>query len=166
MPEMPHNTSPSVRNKPVVFTALMTLALAAAVLTGASFSGVTSSAAQDRLRNPGFGRNGGTLAEQRRHAQALERIELAIGRLRADIALLNARIEEAGTRNREAANAAPVSASGNLAANDPGQNNPSGSGPEFDLGALRTSFEADAATPGERASRPHLRRSGKGGPSV
>jgi hypothetical protein len=140
---------------------LITLALAAAVLTGASLGGAASGAVQDMLYTAGFGRSDEILAEQRRHAQSLERIELAVGRARTDIVLLNARIGEAV--NRDAANAAPIDrASGKLTPNSAGQSNPSGSGPEFDLGALRASFEAEAVTLGARASRPHPRRAGKG----
>jgi hypothetical protein len=165
---MPYSASPSVRYKSIGITFLIALALAAAVSTGAPLGGVTSGAAQERSRNPGLsGRKDAIRAEQHRHAQALERIEAAIGRLRADVALLNARVDEAGTLNREAANAAGVNlASANLAQNNPGQSKPSGSSPEFDLGALRTSFEAEAATPAERALRPHPRRAGKGSPAV
>jgi hypothetical protein len=167
---MPYNVFPSVRAAPVVFTLL--IALAAAVLAGA-----TSGAAQERMRNPGFGRNAAIVAEQRRHAASLEKIEQAISRLQADVALLNARIEGAGTPNREAAAAVTSAAAlnrapGNPVPNDPGQGNPPLNGPEFDLGALRASFDAEAVnteavTPGSRKElRRHPRRVGKGNPSV
>jgi hypothetical protein len=162
MQEMPDNASPSATNNPVVLTSLITLVLAAAVLTGASLSGVASGAVQDMLHTAGFGRNDEILAEQRRHAQSLERIELAVGRVRTDIALLNARIDEATNRDQDAVNAAPGVRSGQLAPNNPTQSNLPQSSPEFDLGALRTSFEAEAVALGARASRPHARRAGKG----
>jgi hypothetical protein len=158
---------PSTRSNPLVFTSLITAALAAAVLAGASLSSVASGAAQDMLRAAGFGSSAEIQAEQRRHTRALERIELAVGRVQADIALLNARIEDAGDRGRDAPNAAPVNrASGNPAPDNPGQVNPTRRGPEFDLGALRASFEAGAVMQGTGASRQHPRRAGKGVPDV
>ncbi len=149
---MSGNAFPSVRNNPVVLTSLITLALAAGVLTGASLSGVASSAMQDMRIDE-------ILKEQRRHAQSLERIELAVGRMRTDIAQLSARIGDA-------ANAAPGLRSDQPTPNNPTQSNLSQSGPEFDLGALRISFEAEAVALRPRASRPHQRKAGKGGPDV
>jgi hypothetical protein len=157
---MSDNASPCAKSNPVVFTFVITAALAAAVLTGASLSGVASGAMQDVLRNAGFERNGEILAEQRRQTQALEKIEVAVGRVRADIALLHARFDEARNLYR-AVSAAPV----NFAPRDPAPGNPR-SGPEFDLSALRASLDADAVSLGARASRPHPRRVGKGGPNV
>jgi hypothetical protein len=159
MQEMPDNASPSARNNPIVLTSLITLALAAAVLTGASLSGVASSALQDMRIDE-------ILKEQRRNAQSLERIELAVGRMRADIALLSARIGDAANRDHDAMNAAPGLRSDQPTANNPTQSNLPQSGPEFDLGALRISFAADAVSLGARASRSHPRRAGKGGPAV
>jgi hypothetical protein len=155
---MSYNAVPYIRNNPAVFTSLVALALAVAV----QLAGATSGAAQERMRNPAFGRNAAILAEQRRHAAALERIEAAIGRLQADVALLTARIE-ATAPNREAVDAAPVNrASGKSPL----------TGPEFDLGALRASFDAEtadaeAATPGSRKEiRRHPRKAAKGAPAV
>jgi hypothetical protein len=136
---MPDTPSPSARNNPVVFTSLITLALAAAVLTGASLSGVAGGAVHDLLRNAGFGRHGEILAEQRRQAQALEKIELSVSRARADMALLNARVDEAENLYQEAVNAVPVGS----VPNNPVPGNPPQSGPEFDFGALRASFEEE-----------------------
>jgi hypothetical protein len=172
MSKMPDNAPPSARNNPVVFTFLITAALAAAVLSGAAFSGAASGAMRDLLRTAGFGRTGEVVEEQRRHAETLERIELAVGRVRADIALLNARIDEVRKLNRDAGNGTsvnPVSghpAPGYLSQSHLGQSHPPQSGPEFDLGALRASLDADAATPGVRTSRPHPRRTAKGGRDV
>ncbi len=169
---MSNAAPPSTRSNPIVFTSLITAALAAAVLAGASLSSVASGAAQDMLRAAGFGSSAEIQAEQRRHARVLERIELAVGRVQADIALLNARIEDAGDRSRDALNAAPVNrASGNPAPDNSGQVNsgqvnPTRRGPEFDLGALRASFEAGAVMQGTGASRQHPRRAGKGVPDV
>jgi hypothetical protein len=163
---MPDNASPSARNNPVVLTSLLTLALAAAVLTGASLSGAASGTLQDMLRSAGFGRNDEIQAEQRRHAQTLERIELAVGRVRTEIALLNARVDEAANRDHDAVNAAPGLRSGQPTPNNRMQSNLPQTGPEFDLGALRTSFEAEAVALRARTSHPHPRRAGKVGPDV
>jgi hypothetical protein len=158
---MTYSISPSVRNNPAVFTSLAALTFALV------FSGVTGGAAQERPRTLGIGRTTAILAEQRRHAATLEKIELAISRLRADIALLNARFQEAGL-NREAANAAAArQASGALAQNNASQSNSPGSGPEFDLSELRTSFDTEAVTQGPRKQfRPRLPRAGKASPTV
>jgi hypothetical protein len=162
---MSANASLSTRNNPVALTSLITLALAAAVLAGASLSGMASGAVQDMLRSAGFGRNDEILAEERRHAQSLERIELAVGRMRTDIALLNARIGESTNRDQDAANAT-VLRSSQLTPNNPTQSNLVQNGPEFDLRALRTSFEAEAVALRPRASHLHPRKAGKGGPDV
>src|SRR5262249_10172671 len=66
------------------------------------------------------------LAEQRRQASALERIEVSVSRARADVALLNMRVDEAEDLSREAANSA-VSIDH-----------------EFDLRALRSSLDEQA----------------------
>jgi hypothetical protein len=159
---MPDNVSPPAKGNPVIMTSLIAAALVAVALTAAWLSSSTGGAMQDMLRGAGFGPDSALVAEQRRQAQALERIERAVGGVRADITLLHARIDEAGKRDQDAANMAPVNrASGNLA-----PDNPPGIGPEFDLGALRTSFAAEAATPGARPSRPHPRRAGKVGREV
>jgi len=164
---MPDNASLPARNNPIVFTSLIALALAAAVLAGAALSKVASGAVQDMLRSTGFGRNDEIQAEQHHQAQTLERIELAVGRVLADIALLNARIDGAAHRDQDVVNAAPVDrVAGNPAPNNPGQSTPLRRGPEFGLGALRASFEAEAVVLGTRTSRPHPRRAAKGSPAV
>jgi hypothetical protein len=165
---MPDNAPPSRRSRPAIFTSVIHTVLAAAVLTGASLSGVAGAAALDLRHNAGSGRSGELLAEQRRQSQALERIERTIGRMQADIAVLKARIE-ARSPDQGAASAAPVDpASGRRGQGRLGQGNPRfGSSAEFDLGALRASFDAEAMTPGARAAlRPHPRRVAKGGPAV
>jgi hypothetical protein len=103
---MPDNTSRLPKNDPWAFTFLIAVALAAAVVTGASLSGVASGAMQDLLRTAGVGRDNEIMAEQRRHAAELERIELSIGRARADIAVLNARVDEAENLYQEAVDSA------------------------------------------------------------
>jgi hypothetical protein len=135
---MPDNTPPPARNNPVVFTFVITAALAAAVLTGASLSAVPGGTMRDVLRNAGFGWNGEVLAEQRRQAQALEKIEISVSRVRADFALLNARVDQAEDLYQDALNAAPVSPAPN-----PDQSTAPQSSPEFDLGALRASFDEE-----------------------
>src|SRR5215470_5104033 len=103
---MPHITSPLTRNSPLAFP-LIAVVLSAVLATGASFSGVASGAVQDLLRTAGFTHDSEIMAEQRRQAAALEKIELSIGRARADITLLNARVEEAESLHRQAVNPAP-----------------------------------------------------------
>jgi hypothetical protein len=160
MQQMPDNASPSPTSNPVILTSLITAALAVAVLTGASLSGVVGGAAQDQPRNAGFARTGQVLAEERRQTQVLERIEIAVSRVRADIALLNARMDEARNLDHGAVNAAPVNPASGQSASHPPR-----SGPEFDFGALRASLDADTATPVARVSR-HPRRIAKGGRDV
>jgi hypothetical protein len=123
---MPDNTASLSKNDPLAFTFLIAMALAAAVVTGASLSGIASGAVQDLLRTAGFGQNSEIRTEQRRQALALEKIELSVGRMRADIALLNSRIDEAESPRQEAAN------------------QERGIDDEFDLGALRTSLDEEA----------------------
>lgn len=163
---MPENAPRSPRSNPIVFTSLITAALAAAALTGAAFSGAASGAMQDLLRTVGFGRTGEVVTEQRRQAETLERIELAVGRVRADIALLNARIDE--NLDSDAATAAPINPGPaslpvkRIASEQPvvaistPSHAPHG-GPQFDLGALRTSLDAevDPARAGFRAVHRH-----------
>jgi hypothetical protein len=122
---MTDNTLPPARSNPVVFTLLMTAALAGAVLAGASLTGGGS--VQDLLRGAGFGRNGEIIAEQRRQALALQKMEREVTGARAEIATLSARVDEAANLYQETANAAPAAA-----------------GREFDLGALRSSIDAQA----------------------
>jgi hypothetical protein len=120
---MPDNPPSLPKNDPLAFTFLIAMALAAAVVTGASLSGIATGAVQDLLRTAGFGQNSEIRAEQHRQALALEKIELSVGRVRADIALLDARIDDGEKPHQEAANSVP-SIDG-----------------EFDLGALRTSLD-------------------------
>ena len=123
---MPHSTSPLSKNDSLAFTFLIAVALAAAVVTGASLSGVASGAVKDLLRTAGFGQGSEIMEEQRRQALALEKIEVSVGRARADIALLNSRVDEAENLHQEAANSAPSI------------------DPELELGALRTSLDEQA----------------------
>jgi hypothetical protein len=120
---MPDNPPSLPKNDPLAFTFLIAMALAAAVVTGASLSGIATGAVQDLLWTAGFGQNSEIRAEQHRQALALEKIELSVGRVRADIALLDARIDDGEKPHQEAANSVP-SIDG-----------------EFDLGALRTSLD-------------------------
>jgi hypothetical protein len=120
----------------MVFTAFIIAALAGAAMIGASLSGVASGAVQHLLRTMGLEQNSALAVEQRRQAQALEEIERSVGRVRADVALLNVRVAEAENWRQEAVNAAPAAAMPvNLAPR---------SGPEFDLGLLRDSFDGEA----------------------
>jgi hypothetical protein len=134
---MPEKTSPTARkSNPAVFTLLVTAALAGAVLTGASLNGAVGFSPQDLLRGAGFGRNSEIVAEQHRQAQALQKIELALGRARADVARLDARVDEAENLYQEAVNVVPASP----AADAPNSANPV----SLDLGALRSSFDEQA----------------------
>jgi hypothetical protein len=138
MQEMPDQASLSARINPAGFTALLVAALTCAALLGASLSGVASGAVQDLLRTAGLGQNSAFATEQRRQAQALEAIELSVGGMRAEVALLNVRVSEAESLHREAADAAPAR---------PAQTFPAqvilaqSFGPEFELAALRASFD-------------------------
>lgn len=120
---MSNNTSSLQKNDPLAFSFLIAMALAAAVVVGASLSGIASGAMQDLLRTAGFGRDSAIMAEQRRQALALEKMELSVGRARADVALLNARVDEAEKPLQDAVDSA------------------AGIDREFDLGALRTSLD-------------------------
>ncbi len=123
---MPENTSPLPNNDPWASAFLLAMALAAAVVAGASLSGVASGAVQELLRSVGIGRDSEIMAEQRRQAVALEKIELSIGRAHADIALLNARVDDAEKPRQDVVQLAPSIDN------------------EFDLGALRTSLDEQA----------------------
>jgi hypothetical protein len=124
---MMDNTTSLPKNGPPALKFLVAaMVLAAAVVTGASLSGIATGATPDPLRTTGGGQDSEIRAEQRRQALALEKIELSIGRMRADIALLSARVDDSETLYQEAANAAP-STDG-----------------EFDLGGLRTSLDEHA----------------------
>jgi hypothetical protein len=114
---------PVPKNDTSAFTFFIAFALAAAVVAGASLGGVASSAIKDMLRNAGLERESEVVAEQRRQALALEKIELSVGRARADIALLNGRVDEADSVHREAVNSTPSVDH------------------ELELGALRTSLD-------------------------
>jgi hypothetical protein len=127
---MPDNMSPRLRNSLFAFRSLAPVALAAAVMTGASLSGLASGAVQKLPWTVGSRHDSAIMAEQRRQATALERIEIAVSRANADVALLNARADEAENRQLEAAN--------------PASNAAAGSDREFDLGALRSSLDEQA----------------------
>jgi hypothetical protein len=124
---MPDHTEPRPINDPLAFTFLIAMALAAAVVTGASLSGIASGAMQDLLRTAGFGQDSEIRAEQRRQALALEKIEMSVGLVRADVALLNARADDAEMPRQDAANAVASRIDN-----------------EIDLGALRTSLDEHA----------------------
>jgi hypothetical protein len=127
---MPENTSPRLRNGLFAFTSLAPVALAAAVVTGASLSGLASGAVQKLPWTAGSRHDSAIMAEQRRQASALEKIEIAVSRAHADVALLNARADEAENRQLEVARSASNSATG--------------ADHEFDLGALRSSLDDQA----------------------
>ncbi len=124
---MPENTSPTTNSDPWASAFLIAMSLAAAVVAGASLSGVATGAVQDLLRAAGFGRDSEIMMEQRRQASALETIELSIGRARADIALLNARVDDAEKSHQDLAQASNSNVE-----------------QELDLGELRTSVDAQA----------------------
>jgi len=124
---MPDNTSPRLRNGPFAFTSLLAVVFAAAVVTAASLSGLASGAVQKLPWTAGSRHDSEMKAEQRRQASALEKIEIAVSRARADVALLNARVDEAENLQQEAANSAINSATG--------------IDRQFDLGALRSSLD-------------------------
>jgi hypothetical protein len=127
---MPDNTSPRLRNGPFAFRSLAPVALAAAVVTGACLSGLASGAVQKLPWIAKSGHDSEIMAEQRRQASALEKIEVAVSRARADVALLNARADEAENLHLEAAKSAI--------------NSSPGIDREFDLGALRSSLDEQA----------------------
>jgi hypothetical protein len=102
---------------------LVAVALAAAVVTGASLSGLASVAVPKLPWTAGSRHDSEIVAEQHRQASALEKIEIAVSRARADVALLNARVDEA---EQEAANSARSIDR------------------QFDLGALRSSLDEQA----------------------
>jgi len=108
---------------------LAPVALAAAVVTGASLSGLASGAVQKLPWTAGSRHDSAIIAEQRRQASALEKIEVAVSRAHADVALLNARADEAENLHLEAAKPA---------------NSATGIDREFDLGALRSSLDEQA----------------------
>jgi hypothetical protein len=118
---MPDNTTPLPKNDPLAFTFLVAVALAVAVVTGAALSRVASGAVQDLLLTSGLGQDGEIRAQQRRQALALEKIEMSFSLMRADVALLKARLDDAEKLRQEAANSAQGRVDG-----------------EFELGAPRT----------------------------
>jgi hypothetical protein len=130
---MPDNTS-RLRNGLFAFRSLAPVALAAAVVTGASLSGLASGAVQKLPWTAGSRHDSAIMAEQRRQASALEKIEVAVSRARADVALLNARADEAENPHLEAAKS-PINSATNSA---------TGTDREFDLGALRSSLDEQA----------------------
>src|SRR5215831_6736475 len=123
---MPDHTLSRPKNDRFAFTRLTTVALAAAVVTGASLGGLASGAVPDLLHFTRSGHDSEILAEQRRQASALEKIEISVSRARADGALLDARVDEAENLSHEAANSV------------------AGIDHEFDLRALRSSFDEQA----------------------
>jgi len=123
---MPDNTSPRLRNGLFAFRSLAPVALAAAVVTGASLTGLASGAVQKLPWAAGSRHDSAIVAEQRRQASALEKIEVAVSRAHADVALLNARADEAENLHLEAAKSPP------------------NTDREFDLGALRSSLDEQA----------------------
>jgi len=124
---------PVPKHDPVAFTFLIAMALAAAVVTGASLSGIASGAVQDLLRTAGFGQDSEIKAEQRRQALALAKIETSFGLVRGDVAMLNARIADAEKPRLGAAKEAPAPGpvSGHVDTS-------------VDLAALRTSLDEHA----------------------
>lgn len=123
---MPDNSSPRLRNGLFAFRSLAPVALAAAVVTGASLSGLASGAMQKLPWTASSHHDSAIMAEQRRQAAALEKIEVAVSRAHADVALLNARADEAENLHLEATRSAP------------------NTDREFDLGALRSSLDEQA----------------------
>jgi hypothetical protein len=120
-------SKPLSKHDPVAFTFLIAMALAAAVVTGASLSGIASGAVQDLLLTAGFGQDSEIKAEQHRQALALARIETTFGVVRGEVARLNARVDDAEKPRQEAADAASRHIDG-----------------ELDLAALRTSIDEHA----------------------
>lgn len=90
---MPANTTLQFTKNPVILAGVLTAALSAVVLAGVSLD--AGGAAQDLLRNAGFGRNSSFMAEQRQQAEMLKQMELTMTRTRSDIALLTARMDKA-----------------------------------------------------------------------
>jgi hypothetical protein len=128
-------SKPLPKHDPVAFTFLLAMALAAAVVAGASLSGVASGAVQDLLRTAGFGQDSEIKAEQRRQALVLAKIETSFGLVRGEVAMLNARIDDAEKSHQEAA----ISAVKPEVKSEPGRVDS-----EIDLAALRTSFDEHA----------------------
>jgi hypothetical protein len=126
---MPDNMS-RLRNGLFAFRSLAPVALAAAVVTGASLSGLASGAVQKLPWTTGSRHDSAIVAEQRRQASALEKIEVAVSRARADVALLNTRADEVENLQLEVAKSTINSATG--------------TDREFDLGALRSSLAEQA----------------------
>jgi hypothetical protein len=173
---MPDHASLSARSNPVVFIALLTAALTSAALIAAAFSGIGSGAAlsaagsgaaPDLQRAAGAGENGALAAEQRRQAQALEVITLSVSRIQADMAKLNVRIGEAESLYREWVNAAPAKTAQTAPVQiAPAQINAPRvlpaqvGGPEFELAALRASFDGtiDERIDARRQNPPFVRR--------
>jgi hypothetical protein len=130
---MPNHPAPLPKHDPVAFTFLIAMALAAAVVTGASLSGVASGAVQDMLRTAGFGQDSEIKAEQRRQSLALAKIETSFGLVRGEVAMLNARIADAERLHLAAAKEAP--------APGPGSGHVDAG---IDLATLRTSLDEHA----------------------
>ena len=125
----PDQTAPLLKQDPVAFAFLIAMGLAAAVVTGGALSGVASGAMQDLLRTAGFGRDSDIQAEQRRQAVALSKIEASLGRVRGEIATLNARADGAEAARREAVRTKAA------------ENNSGAGDIRIDLTALRNSLD-------------------------
>ena len=120
------NTASLPKNGPLPLKFLIAIVLAAAAVTAAALSGIGTGAARGQLQTAGVRSESEIRAEQRRQALALEKIELSVGRTRADIALLNARVEDSENLYLEAANSVQSTDGA------------------FDLGTLRTSLDEHA----------------------
>src|SRR5450631_3088189 len=125
---MSNKTASVSKHDPVAFTFLLAMGLAAAVVTGASLSGVASGALQDVLRTAGFGQDSEIKAEQRRQALALSKIETSFGLVRGEFAMLNARIADTEKPHQEAARDISKEASKEASTSAPGS-----ADSEFDL---------------------------------
>jgi hypothetical protein len=75
------------------FALLMAIALALAVVSGVSLSGVASGAMRDVLRAAGVGQNSEIKAEQRQQATAIGKLEKTINTMVGELATLSARNE-------------------------------------------------------------------------
>jgi hypothetical protein len=119
------------RQDPVAFAFLIAVGLALACVTGAALGGVASGAVKDMLLAVGFGQDSIIKAEQRRQALALARIETSVGLMRGQVALLNARADDADARHDGRSDAVKR-------IDKPDADPVAG---EIDLGALRTSLD-------------------------
>jgi hypothetical protein len=140
---MSAQNAPFPKHDPVAFAFLLAMVLAAAVVTGASLSGVASGAVQDMLRTAGFGQESEIKAEQRRQALALAKLENSFGLVRGEVAILGARVGDAEKPRREAVNQA-ARETPKEASTEPTKP-PSGQAARgIEVAALRTSIEEHA----------------------